>query len=223
MDEKQNIPVQEAFNPSTPANPLNKKKEEHPPVGFWSFVGLIVLFSIPVIGWIAALLFLLGSKNKNIKNFSGAHLTVVTVQFIVSLLVSALLFSAVLGLFLPILNNALGTDFTSPAQLFSIAGDLAGGNYSSALKKMIPTITAVIGEDLKPFLVELSNGEYEELLRQIKEEQFRTVLNDFENDKYPELVDKLEPEAYSFLLEELRKEVNGTGSEFIDKLEDFMP
>ena len=218
MDERQNIPVQESSLSPTPA-----KKEEHPPVGFWPFVGLIVLFSIPVIGWISALVFLLVAKNKNVKNFSGAHLAVVTVQFFISLLVSALLFSAVLGLFLPVLNDALGTDFSDPADFFNVAGDLAGGKYSATLKRFIPTITAMGGEELRPFLEELSCGKYETLLRQFKNEQYAIILADFENGKYPELVSKLEPETYDFLLGELRKEVDGRGSELLDKLEDFMP
>ena len=218
MDEKQNIPVQDS-----PTSPAPAKKEEHPPVGFWPFVGLIVLFSIPVIGWISALVFLLSSKNKNIKNFSGAHLAVVTVQFIASLLISALLLSAFLGLFLPVLNNALGTNFSDPSELFAVAGDLAGGKYSKALKRFIPTITAMGGEELKPFLEELSSGKYEKLLHQLHEEEYRAVLNDFENGKYPELTSKLDSGTYDFLIGELKKEVEGPGSELLDKLEDFMP
>lgn len=221
MDEKQNVTVQE--NPAPlKANPVEKKESESP-VGFWPFVGLIVLFSVPVIGWIAALVFLLVSKNKNVKNFSGAQFAVMTVQFLASLLVSALLLSAILGLFLPVLNNALGTNFSDPYELFATAGDLAGGKYSKALKRMIPTITAMGGEELKPFLEELSSGKYEKLLHQIAEEQYRTVLNDFENGEYPELVSKLDPEAYDFMIGELRKEVEGPGSEIIDRLEDFIP
>lgn len=222
MDERQNTPVQGNQTVTAP-KPEVEKTQKSSPVGFWPFAGLIVLFSIPVVGWIAALVFLLTAKNKNIKNFSGAHLAVTAVQFILSLLISALLFSAVLGVFLPVLNDALGTNFSSPSELFALAGDLAGGKYSEALKQMIPTITAMGGEKYRPFLEELSSGKYEKLLRQIAEEQYAAVLRDFENGEYPELVNKLDPETYELLIGELKKEVNGPGSELLDELEDFLP
>lgn len=220
MDERQNNPTTQNEMITAPQKPM--KDETDRPVGFWPFVGLIVLFSIPVIGWIAALIFLLVAKNKNIKNFSGAHFAVTTVQCIASVLVSILLFSAVFGMLLPVINRALGTDFDDISQLISIT-DLPDGKYSKALARFVPTINAATGGTYEAFLKELSSGKYEKLLRQIAEEEYAAVLNDFENGVYPELTSKLDPDTYQLLLDELRKEVDGTGSVLIDQLEDLLP
>ncbi len=220
MDERQNnLAVQTEAASAVQEAAQNEKNR---PVGFWPFVGLIVLFSVPVIGWIAALIFLLASKNKNIKNFSGAHLAVTTVQCIASFLVSVLLFSAVFGMILPIINQALGTSFESFSQMIS-SDDLPSGKYSKMLARYTPTIVAIIGEEYRPFLKELSCGKYEELLERIAHEKYASVHADFENGKYPKLTEKLSAEDYGFLMGELKKEADGGDSEFFDFLEDFLP
>lgn len=39
---------------------------------FWAYLGLIALFSLPLIGYICALIFAFAPQNKNIKNFARA-------------------------------------------------------------------------------------------------------------------------------------------------------
>ena len=44
--------------------------EEYKPISPFGYVGYELLFSIPVIGWIIQLVFAIGHKNRNVKNFA---------------------------------------------------------------------------------------------------------------------------------------------------------
>lgn len=212
----------EEVTPETPtATPANK--EENKPVGFWAYFGLILLFSIPVIGFLAALGFIIGPKNKNIKNFAGASLTWIVVQIVSTVLVTTLVISALFGLFIPMINDSLGTEFQNFSEVVGVATDLAKGDYSSVIAHFVPSLTGVMGEEYRPFLEELSSGKYEDVFRQLKSGQYSTILSDLQSGSYPELVEKLDPESYNFITAELDKAAKGLDSEFFDMLDDFLP
>ena len=44
--------------------------EEYKPISPFGYVGYELLFSIPVIGWVIQLVFAIGHKNRNVKNFA---------------------------------------------------------------------------------------------------------------------------------------------------------
>ena len=68
-------------------------------VGFWSYVGFIVLFMIPVIGLIANIVFACGvSKRQNITNFSRAFLAVSLVLVIVFVIFAVIVVMKVLDM-----------------------------------------------------------------------------------------------------------------------------
>ena len=74
--------------PTVPAPVQEEKKAP----GFWAFVGLIVLFTIPIIGLIANIVFACGAnKNQSIINFSRAYLAVTLVGCLVMVLLGAVL------------------------------------------------------------------------------------------------------------------------------------
>jgi len=48
--------------------------EEYKPIGAWGYVGYQILFSIPIVGFIVALVFALGgTTNINLKNYSRSY------------------------------------------------------------------------------------------------------------------------------------------------------
>ena len=53
----------------------------------WAYLGLIVLFSIPLVGLIAAIVMSFVPENKNLKNFARANLILAIVSFMIAVLV----------------------------------------------------------------------------------------------------------------------------------------
>jgi len=69
------------------------ENRENRAAGIWPYFGLILLFSIPVVGFIACIVFSFAPKNKGLRNFSRA----VLIWMVVGLLILALLIAAVLS------------------------------------------------------------------------------------------------------------------------------
>ena len=79
-----NISAAVEKRPVTPITPTPVPNTHKAP-GFWAFVGLIVLFAIPVIGFIANIVFACGAnKNQSITNFARAYLVVALVGCILT-------------------------------------------------------------------------------------------------------------------------------------------
>lgn len=51
---------------------LNGGEDTKKPLSFWTYLGLIVLFCVPVAGLVAAIIFSFTAKNENLKNFARA-------------------------------------------------------------------------------------------------------------------------------------------------------
>ena len=47
--------------------------KEYEPISMWGYFGYEILFSIPVIGFICLIVFAIGSKNVNKKNFARSY------------------------------------------------------------------------------------------------------------------------------------------------------
>ena len=47
--------------------------EEYRPISMWGYFGYEILFSIPLIGFICLIVFSIGSKNVNKKNFARSY------------------------------------------------------------------------------------------------------------------------------------------------------
>lgn len=60
-----------------------KKGSKYAPVGTFGYIGRIILFFIPVIGWIAALIMSFGKGNINGRNFSRAILVLTCVGIVI--------------------------------------------------------------------------------------------------------------------------------------------
>ena len=51
----------------------NMIPEEYRPISMWGYFGYEILFSIPVIGFICLIVFAIGAKNVNKKNFARSY------------------------------------------------------------------------------------------------------------------------------------------------------
>lgn len=86
-----------------PVSPITDKKEDV--VSLWVYFGLLLLFSLPVIGWISCIVFSFAPKSKNIKNFARAVLIIM----VISILITILLVSVV-GAFVMNFADEFGQD-----------------------------------------------------------------------------------------------------------------
>lgn len=71
--------------------------EEYKPISMWGYFGYEILFSIPVVGFICLIIFALGSKNVNKKNFARSYfcytiicVVVITVLFAIFMATGAI-------------------------------------------------------------------------------------------------------------------------------------
>ncbi len=85
-------PVQTVYAPPAP-DPTSKV------VSTGAYVGLMLLFALPIIGFIACLIMAFAVKNKNIKNYARATLIWMIITFVIL---------AVIGALIAVLANAIG-------------------------------------------------------------------------------------------------------------------
>lgn len=88
--QQQQAQMNQTYN--TPSYPV----EDTTPISMWGYVGYMLLFTIPCIGFIAILIFAFGNKNVNVKNFARAYLVLMVIAVVLGL-ISALLFGAAIS------------------------------------------------------------------------------------------------------------------------------
>ena len=66
-----------------------KIPEEYRPISMWGYFGYEILFSIPVIGFIFLIVFAIGAKNVNKKNFARSYFCLFILFMILALIIIA--------------------------------------------------------------------------------------------------------------------------------------
>lgn len=216
---QQQEPIASEQTPVTPQKPQKSKET----VGFWEFLGMIALFSVPVIGFIALIVFMFSPKRKSLKNYARAMMTWLVVRLVVAVLIVCLVITAVGNLLLPTINESLGVEFDSILQVAELVMDITNRNYSGVLEYLQPQLVEVLGEEYAPLLAELSNSEYNDLLRQIVDRDYATILNDLEANKYPNLASSIGDEEYANLIKEVQMADNGEPSALLDQINSVIP
>ena len=64
--------------------------QEYRPISMWGYFGYEILFSIPVIGFICLIVFALGAKNVNKKNFARSYFCYTIICLVVFIVVFAI-------------------------------------------------------------------------------------------------------------------------------------
>ena len=68
----------------------NNVPSEYKPIIMWGYFGYEILFSIPVIGLIFLIIFAIGAKNINKKNFARSHFCYTIICFLVFIVALAI-------------------------------------------------------------------------------------------------------------------------------------
>lgn len=203
--------------------PAQKPRQIEQNVGFWEFLGLIVLFAIPVVGFIAALIFLFVPQRKSLKNFAGAMLTWLIVRAIAAIISIVIAVTVIGGMLIPTINDALGTEFQDFGEAVGMIGNVASGNYSAVIEEMRPQLEEMIGEEYAPLLDELATGKYDDLIEDLAEQNYAEALEDLKENDYPQLKEVLSAEEYNGLMNELEAAARGEHSELFGQVQSVVP
>lgn len=209
------IPETETVN-QTPC--LSDEEKENQVVGFWKFLGLIVLFAIPIVGFISVIVFMFAPKNKNIKNYARAFLTAAAANFVVTLIIVSIILSAVGNMFLPAINDALGTEFESFSTILGTATAIMSGDYAAVIEQLRPQLLDMLGQEYAGLLDELSDKKYNKLFKQLSNKEYSDMLADINANEYPDLKTVVGEEEFNGFISELEKVAEGQQSEVFDEL-----
>ena len=61
---------------------MDEIREGQKPISPWGYVGYEILYAIPIVGLILAIVFSITSKNKNVKNFAKAQLIMIVIGIV---------------------------------------------------------------------------------------------------------------------------------------------
>ncbi len=98
-----------------------------------AYFGLMLLFSLPIIGFFASIIMAFVPKNKNLKNYARAILIWTIIALVIAGLL-VLLISLLLNSLTDVINQTLGEDFGGIGEVFNQfngGGDPTGGIGSS--------------------------------------------------------------------------------------------
>lgn len=182
-------------------------------VGFGAFLGLVVLFAIPVVGWIACALMAFLPKRKSLKNYARATL----VWLAIGIIIVASLVSLISRSAASLVNSALNTDFGSIGEMIDLAKDIKAGDYSSLCVQM----ANFVPETYQPLVKELGSGKYTELFEQVKAENYGEILTDLESGKYADLVSKVDDDTYNKLKSGLEEAKDGAPPEALETIKEI--
>lgn len=191
-------------------------------VGFWEFFGLIVLFAIPVVGFIACIVFMFSPKRQTLKNYARAVFTWMAVRLVTTIAVVLLVLSIVGTMVMPAINSSLNTNFDGIFEVIDVAGSLMSGNYAKVIGILRPQLIEALGEESAPLIDELSNRQYNEMFEKIIDEDYDDLLEDFNRGRYSGLEEVVGKDEFNSLINELRKASRGEHSEFFDGLRGYL-
>lgn len=66
--------------------------KEYEPISMWGYFGYQILFSIPVVGFICLIIFAIGAKNVNKKNFARSYFCYTIICLVIFAIVFAVAF-----------------------------------------------------------------------------------------------------------------------------------
>ena len=181
--------------------------------GLGSFFGLILLFSVPVVGFISAIVMAFAPKNKNIKNFARAAL--------IWLVIGALLLGLVIGAAIAAINVAVGAIGGMVGKDFQDIGDLI--DYASGVYSEVGGTLDQLSEiGLTPDKIVAYAGLLEDIrAAEITPEKFGHLWKQYQNstltadqlEQYGDLLEKAEdagitPEQFEEFADEIGDEVD---------------
>ncbi len=126
------------------------------PVGFGTYFGLIFLYSIPVIGWIACILMMFIPKRRSLKNYARAVTAWLAIEAAILYAIVSLISSLLVG----VINSELGMNFSGIGEVVELANGVANGEFRPVLKQFKNQIP----EEYQPLVEVLTKDEYADLV-----------------------------------------------------------
>ncbi len=154
-------------------------------VGFWTYVGLLVLFAVPVVGLICNIVFACGVlKQPNITNLSRAYLAIQLVGVLLVVMLSVALIVPLVQIVTGIATelNALTPEISDYTEQFE-RGELT---EDQLIELLIPYVQGILERELGQ---ELTEEEVEEFLEEyIRNGYDEDEWNRFDDDAHDWLV-----------------------------------
>lgn len=72
---------------------------DNTPISSWGYLGYRILFNLPFIGWVVALVMAIGATNVNVRNFARSQF--IALLFIIPITIFAVILGIGFGLSLP--------------------------------------------------------------------------------------------------------------------------
>ncbi len=207
-------PVVPELVEETPAAPLPANDVAVGTVGFGAYLGLAALFAVPVVGFIAAILFSFIPKRKSLKNYARATLTWLTIGLLVLALIFSLVVS-VLNIAVKAVNENAGTQFKNIFDVVHTVNKVQQGD----IRVLLPHISSLVGEEYGDFFEELGKEQYDDLITLVQDGDYAELLSRVENGEYDALMNTLDPDAKKELIKELKDAKKGNPSEWLQQLE----
>ena len=69
----------------------NMIPEEYRPISMWGYFGYEILFSIPIVGFICLIVFAIGAKNVNKKNFARSYFCYTIIVCLIAIVIFAIM------------------------------------------------------------------------------------------------------------------------------------
>jgi len=69
----------------------NNIPEEYRPISMWGYFGYEILFSIPIVGFICLIVFAIGAKNVNKKNFARSYFCYTIIVCLIAIVIFAIM------------------------------------------------------------------------------------------------------------------------------------
>ncbi len=110
----------EQFNPYTTPPPSDSK---YASVGVWSYVGMMVLFSLPVIGFILAIIWAFDARNINRRNYARAILVLTAIIFLLSTVITVVGIVLLYDVIKEIMESFPQNGYTFPFKQYDIRID----------------------------------------------------------------------------------------------------
>lgn len=68
--------------------------EEYRPISMWGYFGYEILFSIPIVGFICLIVFAIGAKNVNKKNFARSYFCYTIIVCLIAIVIFAIMMAS---------------------------------------------------------------------------------------------------------------------------------
>ncbi len=182
----------------TPAQPCTCQEDPAKKiVGIFTYIGLFILFAIPLIGLISAVIFSFAPKAKSLKNFGRAVLIWKVVTLLISILVLTVIFSIAAPMFKEVVGFDLsvlqGVNIGDMSTAIELSGYIEDENYGAAIQM-------VKDGRLDDMVDRAKNGEFDDMIREFAGSEAQEVLDALHSGELDAEIDRIKRGEYDDMI-----------------------